>query len=74
MEEKLEQVIAERDQLRRELIGLQEMLGFVLHSVGGPVVVTHESMRNGLPPGTVIQIDDDIQTNAFVFSLGEEDE
>ena len=59
----------ERDALRKELIGTQEMLAFVLKTIGEPVVVTKETLDNGLPPNTQIAVDDDIAKNAFVFSL-----
>jgi len=58
----------ERDNLRKELRAVQEMLAQVLYSVGEPVVVTKENMGN-LPDGTQIMIDDDLQREAFVFSL-----
>lgn len=60
--------------LQRELIGTQEMLALVLKAVGEPVVVTKAIMTEGLPPGTQIQIDDDIIGNRFVFSLTEYDD
>jgi len=59
----------ERDALKRELIGTQEMLAFVLKEVGEPVVVTKESLQEGLPEGTQIAIDDDLEAEVFVFSL-----
>lgn len=61
----------ERDALRRELRGVQEMLAQVLYAVGGVVVVTKEQLQSGLPEGTVIAIDDDIEGEQFVFSLKE---
>lgn len=66
-----EQKIAE---LERELIGTQEMLAFVLSAIGDPVEVTKESINQGLPAGSVIAVDDDLEREVFVFSLtkGEE--
>lgn len=62
--EKLEE---ERDALRRELIGVQEMLAFVLNQLGDPVVVPKSALKAGLPEGTQIAVDD--SDDAFVFSL-----
>jgi hypothetical protein len=59
----------ERDALKRELIGTQEMLAFVLQEVGTPVVVTKESVDRGLPENTQIAVDDNAELEAFVFSL-----
>jgi hypothetical protein len=58
----------ERDALRRELIGTQEMLAFVLQKVG-PVVVDKETIKQGLPKDAAISIDDQLTEGAFVFSL-----
>lgn len=71
-----EQLEIERDQLRRELLGVQEMLAFVLLTVGEPVVVTKESLSKGLPPNVQIAVDEDLENNAFRFYLvgGEEQE
>lgn len=59
----------ERDSLRRELRGVQEMLAFVLYEIGEPVVVRKETMVNGLPEGAQIRIDDDMISESFIFSL-----
>lgn len=56
--------------LEREKRGLEEMLFFVLESVGGPVVVTKEQMTRGPGPDRMIQIDDDMERECFVFSVG----
>ena len=61
----------ERDSLRRELIGVQEMLAFVLQEVAEPVRVSKETLKQGLPNGLQIAIDD--TEDAFVFSLVEID-
>jgi hypothetical protein len=61
----------ERDALRRELAGTQEMLALVLNSVGSPVLVPHEVIKRGLPDNTQIQIDDDAQLDGFIFQLTE---
>lgn len=59
----------ERDQLKRELLGVQEMLAFVLQEVGEPIVVTKETLAKGLPSDVQIAVDDDVQSEAFIFSL-----
>jgi hypothetical protein len=69
----VEQLEEERDMLRRELIGCQEMLAFVL-KVAGPVTVTKEMLKQGLPQGAAISIDDQLTADAFVFSLQEPDD
>jgi hypothetical protein len=60
---------AENERLKREARGYQEMLAQVLQSVGEPVVVNKEQMQRGMPNGTQISVDDDIQREQFVFSL-----
>jgi hypothetical protein len=57
----------ERDDARRELIGVQEMLAFVLQEVGKPVVVSKEALKKGLPENTQIAVDD--EPEGFVFHL-----
>lgn len=57
----------ERDKLRREVQGLEEMLGQVLLAVGEPVVVTKESLAQGTKKGSRIRIDDRVELEAFVF-------
>ena len=69
MSKEVEQLETERDALRRELIGVQEMLAFVLAQVGEPVVVTKETLQRGLPEKAQIAIDDNVEEEAFVFSL-----
>lgn len=56
-------------ELEKELTATQEMLAFVLQSVGEEVLVTKEQIANGLPEGTQIQVDDDLARDAFVFGL-----
>jgi hypothetical protein len=58
----------ERDALKRELIGTQEMLAFVLQQTG-PVVVEKDVIKKGLPKDAAISIDDQLSESAFVFSL-----
>ena len=58
----------ERDNLRKELRAVQEMLAQVLYSVAAPVRVDKANMGT-LPEGTQIMIDDDIEGGEFVFSL-----
>ena len=73
-EQSIQALEEERDALRRELDGTQQMLAQVLKAVGEPVVVTKESLAAGPPPGTQIKIDDRIDLDAFVFSVEERDE
>ena len=63
----VEKLEAERDALRRELIGTQEMLAFVLQEVGLPVAVSRESLDAGLPEDAQIAVDDN--GDGFLFSL-----
>lgn len=71
MSEELAQLEEERDQWRREAIGTQEMLAFVLLTVGEPVVVEKEVIAQGLPENVQIAIDDNQDEKAFIFSLVE---
>jgi hypothetical protein len=57
----------ERDALRRELIGTQEMLAFVLQTVDEPVTVSKQQLNDGLPENAQIKIDD--TDEGFVFTL-----
>lgn len=66
MSDAADQRIAE---LERELRGVQEMLALVLNEISEPVVVSKRTMREGLPQGAQIRIDDHIEEDAFVFSL-----
>lgn len=59
----------ERDALKRELIGTQEMLAFVLQAVGEEVVVPKKVLSDGLPENAQIAVDEDLSRDAFVFSL-----
>ena len=65
----IETLEEERDALRRELRGTQEMLAQVLYAVGSTVEVTKEILALGLPDGTQIKIDDNVKDEKFVFSL-----
>jgi len=67
--ENLEQLESERDNLKRELRGVQEMLAFVLYEVGEPVVVSKQELKSGLPDGAEIRIDENVSDETFVFSL-----
>lgn len=58
----------ERDALRRELLGLQEMLFAVLNEVGEPVVIPKAILRESRTGDVQIRIDE--EDNAFVFSVG----
>lgn len=69
MMDAVEALETERDNLRRELIGVQEMLALVLYSLGEPMVLTKEFIQNGLPEGAEIRIDENLQEECFVFSL-----
>ena len=59
----------ERDALRRELIGVQEMLAFVLLEVGEPVEVLKDTISKGIPANIQISVDDN--QDRFTFSLVE---
>lgn len=61
-------------ELERELAGTQEMLGFILLTVGEPVVVPKATLTEGIPAGAVIKIDENIEDESFVFSVEIEDE
>lgn len=58
-------------QLRRELLGVQEMLFFVLKAIDKPVMVTKESMVRENMKDQMINIEDDLQRDAFIFSVSE---
>ena len=58
--------------LEKELAGTQQMLALVLKTIGEPVVVTKETIANGLG-NQLIQVDDDIAADAFIFQLAEDD-
>lgn len=57
----------ERDELRRDLRGTQEMLAHVLVAVGEPVEVTKAQLDAKLPEGTQIAIDDNVELGSFFF-------
>lgn len=60
------------DALEEALKGKQaaeEILGFVLLAVGEPVVVPKELLKNGIPNGATIRIDEMVDEDAFVFSV-----
>lgn len=65
----VEALETERDELRKELRGTQEMLAQVLMAVGAPVEVTKEQLVAGLPEGTQIRIDDNIDSGSFIFHM-----
>lgn len=65
----IEELESERDALRRELRGVQEMLAFVLYEVGEPVTVSKYDLKNGLPDGAQIKIDENVEGETFTFSL-----
>lgn len=58
----------ERDALRRELVGLQEMLFAVLNEVGEPVSIKKATLSG--PRSGDVQIRIDEEDDAFVFSVG----
>lgn len=68
MTDNLETLEAERDNLRRELRAVQEMLAQVLFSIGAQVRVDKDNMGK-LADGTQIMIDDDLESGEFVFYL-----
>jgi len=57
--------------LERELLGMQEMLFFVLQAVGEPVEVTKENMVATNRKDQMINIEDDILRDVFVFSIAQ---
>jgi hypothetical protein len=57
--------------LERELLGMQEMLFFVLQAVGHPVEVTKETMVATDRKDQMINIDDDLARDVFVFSISQ---
>lgn len=59
----------ERDALRREVTGLQEMLGHILLSVGDEIVISKSQMKEGFENNVNIVIDDDVENDVFVFRL-----
>lgn len=59
----------ERDQLRRELLGVQEILAFVLSEVGEPVIITKETLAAGLPAEAQISIEENMAEETFIISL-----
>ena len=65
----IESLEYERDALRREIRGLQEMLYQVLNEIGEPVVVSRETMEKGVDHTKRIAIDNDTDNEAFVFFL-----
>jgi hypothetical protein len=69
IKDSVESLRAEREALQRELMGAHEMLAFVLDAVGEDVVVSKEALKRGLGPEVSIRIDDDLQSDAFVFGL-----
>lgn len=66
MTDSAEEKIAE---LERDLLGVQEMLAFVLITTG-PVEVTKAALREGLPQDAQINIDDNNQKDVFTFWVG----
>lgn len=63
----VEALETERDELRRDLRATQEMLAHVLLAVGEPVEVTKANLDNGLPDGSQIRIDDNVDLGSFFF-------
>jgi hypothetical protein len=59
------------EELEREKRGLQEMLFFVLQAVGEPVAVNKEDLHRGAQTDKMINIQDNMQTEQFVFSIVE---
>lgn len=63
-----------KEELIRELLGTQQMLGQVLLAVGEPVFVTKESLERQLPKNARISIDDNLEAESFVFYVEVPDE
>jgi len=57
------------DELERELLGIQEMIYFLLQDAGEPVVITKEVLQRGIDGDKMISVVEDNKKNAFVFSL-----
>ena len=47
----------------------EQMLGFVLLALGEPVVVPKQILRDGIPAGAQIKIDEHVDEDTFVFSV-----
>ena len=78
MSEAAERRIAELEEqlaaTRRELLGIQEMIYFILDEVGEPVVVGKEVLRLGAQKDRMVNIVENEDMGAFVFSVGEVNE
>lgn len=61
------------EELEKEWLAAQEMLALVLKAIGYPVVVSRKMMHEGLPNGSFISIENDIENDSFVFKLGNTD-
>lgn len=61
----------ERDALRREVRGLQEMIYQILNEVGEPVVVPAETLKAGVVGNKQISVVQDTDADCFIFSLTE---
>lgn len=67
----MESLERERDDLRRELRGVQEMLFLVLDTVGEPVQVPAEVVSNGIEGDKMIDITLDTDNLFWTFRIVE---
>jgi len=59
----------EVEELEKQLYATQEILAFVLLSVGKDVVITKESMTRENIGDRLIFVNDDVQRDAFIVGL-----
>lgn len=64
----------ERDALRREKRGVEEMLFLVLKQVAEPVFVSDEEIKAGIQSDHIIDINWDVQRDGWEFSIKKVDE
>lgn len=57
------------EEAQRSQRAAEEILGFVLLAIGEPVVVSKELLKEGIPGGATIKIDEHLDEEAFVFSV-----
>ena len=72
-EEKKKTLKEQRDDLKKELRGTQEMLFLVLSAVGRPVTVTSEALSRGFDNRQIV-VENDVESSCWVFSVEEESE
>jgi len=70
-EQKIAELEEQLGEARRESLGLQEMMAFVLKAIGEDVVVPKSLVKEGIEAGVQIKVDDNATLDAFVFGLTE---